>query len=113
MAQRAAELQSTLAELMRVRSATLAASRHNVGLAGEVLRLAEEVRRRNGVSRDSAGDGNGDGDENGAERELRRAAKRSRQGWRTMKAVASAMVAGSGVDWAGDPVLVDIVLDVE
>lgn len=35
----------------------------------------------------------------------------SRQRWRVVKGVASAVVAGSGVDWARDDVLCDIVLD--
>jgi hypothetical protein len=39
--------------------------------------------------------------------------KSSRQRWRIIKGTASAMIAGSGVDWSRDPHLVDIVLDNE
>lgn len=37
--------------------------------------------------------------------------KGSRQRWRVVKGTASAIVAGSGVDWARDAELRDIVLD--
>ncbi len=37
--------------------------------------------------------------------------KMSRQKWRIMKCTASATIAGSGIDWARDPNLLDIVLD--
>ena len=33
--------------------------------------------------------------------------------WRMMKSVVAAIVAGSGVDWASDPNLLEIVLDAE
>ena len=33
--------------------------------------------------------------------------------WRMMKSVAAAIVAGSGVDWASDPHLLETVLDAE
>lgn len=39
--------------------------------------------------------------------------KSSRQKWRIIKGTASATIAGSGIDWARDPTLVDIVLDSE
>ena len=37
--------------------------------------------------------------------------KISRQRWRIMKGTASATIAGSGVDWARDPKLLEIMLD--
>jgi hypothetical protein len=37
--------------------------------------------------------------------------KTGRQRWRIMKETASATIAGSGIDWARDPKLLDIVLD--
>lgn len=37
----------------------------------------------------------------------------SKQRWRVIKGVAAGVVAGSGVDWAGDDELCDIVLDPE
>ena len=39
--------------------------------------------------------------------------KSSKQRWRVMKGTASAVVAGSGVDWAGDEKLRGLVLEVE
>jgi len=38
------------------------------------------------------------------------AMKSSRQKWRIMKETTSATIAGSGVDWARDPALLEIVL---
>jgi hypothetical protein len=43
--------------------------------------------------------------------ELESSVKISRSRWRIMKGTASAVVAGSGVDWARDPVLRELVLD--
>lgn len=37
----------------------------------------------------------------------------SKQKWRVMKGTASGVVAGSGVDWAGDSELRDVVLESE
>lgn len=45
--------------------------------------------------------------------ELEQALKTSRQRWRIMKGTASAVVAGSGMDWARDEVLRELVLDNE
>ena len=45
--------------------------------------------------------------------ELEASMKTSRQRWRIMKGTASATIAGSGVDWARDPKLLEIVLDNE
>ena len=43
--------------------------------------------------------------------ELERDVKTSRQRWRIMKGTASGTIVGSGVDWARDPKLLEIVLD--
>ena len=45
--------------------------------------------------------------------ELRHDAATARRRWRIMKSVVAAVVAGSGVDWAGDATLQDLVLDEE
>lgn len=42
--------------------------------------------------------------------ELELAMRSSRRRWRVMKGTASAAIAGSGVDWAREPKLVEIVL---
>lgn len=39
--------------------------------------------------------------------------KTSRQRWRVMKGITSGVVSGSGVDWARDETLLDLVLDPE
>ena len=44
---------------------------------------------------------------------LRDDAAIARRRWRTMKSVVAAVVAGSGVDWAQDDTLRDLVLDEE
>ena len=45
--------------------------------------------------------------------EMEQEVKGSRQRWRVMKGTASAVVAGSGVDWASDERLRGLVLEVE
>jgi hypothetical protein len=45
--------------------------------------------------------------------ELEASMKISRQRWRIMKGTASATIVGSGVDWARNPKLLEIVLDPE
>lgn len=45
--------------------------------------------------------------------ELRNEAATARRKWRIMKSVVAAVVAGSGVDWARDDSLRDLVLDDE
>lgn len=45
--------------------------------------------------------------------ELERSLKVSRQRWRIMKGTVSGVVAGSGIDWARDPELRELVLDDE
>lgn len=93
-------------ELTKVQSDTLRASRRNVGLAAELLELAAEVKRKKAAPLDNPK----------TQREVKRLEEQvqsSRQRWQVMKGVASAVVAGSGVDWARDDVLRDIVLDPE
>lgn len=43
--------------------------------------------------------------------ELDAEVKASRQKWRIMKGTASGTIVGSGIDWARDPGLLEIVLD--
>lgn len=45
--------------------------------------------------------------------ELEEQLKASKRKWRIMKGTASATIVGSGVDWARDPMLLEIVLDDE
>ncbi|KAF3012813.1 hypothetical protein E8E14_008023 [Neopestalotiopsis sp. 37M] len=91
-------------DIMDVRSRTLQLSRQNVDLAAQVLDLAGEAEKRKAAAIE---------DTEQAEQiaQLEQEVKASRQRWRVMKATASAIVAGSGVDWAGDEQLRSIVLD--
>lgn len=91
-------------DIMDVRSRTLQLSRQNVDLAAQVLDLAGEAEKRKAAAIEDAEQ---------AEQiaQLEQEVKASRQRWRVMKATASAIVAGSGVDWASDEQLRSIVLD--
>lgn len=106
IAQQSTEMRGVLDQIAEVESESLRVSRKNVELAGEVLRLAEEA---NQGKEDAIEDQNAKAEIERLERELRV----SRQRWKVMKGTASAVVAGSGVDWAGDAELREIVLDPE
>ena len=82
------------------------ATRENVALASQVFDLADQVKRKKGsrpndpkVLREIE--------------KLEQDVKTSGQRWRVIKGVASGVVVGSGVDWARDDALCDIVLDPE
>lgn len=109
VAAQSAAAKQVLAQLTDAESEALRAARRNRDLAAEVLRLAREADRgRAGAV--------GTGDDPAAEAqiaELERRLAASRRKWRVMKGTASGIVAGSGVDWASDPVLRDVVLDPE
>jgi hypothetical protein len=91
-------------ELTEVKVEAIQTSQRNVELAAEVLDLAERANRdrAQGVENPETKE-----EIEGLEREV----KASRQRWKVMKGTASAVVAGSGVDWVRDLELRDIVLD--
>lgn len=71
-------------------------------LAATVLELAERAKE----------EGNVEDEETKEEMErLETEVKMSRQRWKVIKGTASAIVAGSGVDWVGDDELREMVLD--
>lgn len=110
VAAQSAAARQALAQLTDAESEVLRASRRNRGLAAEVLRLAREA------DRSGAGSAGAEGGGDAAEAQVAQLEKRlaaSRQKWRVMKGTASGIVAGSGVDWAADPALRDVVLDPE
>lgn len=79
-------------------------SHQNVDLAAEVLRLAEKTHQNETATVDNER----------LKREtvsLEHELKTSRQRWKVMKGTASAIVAGSGIDWARNERLRDMVLD--
>ncbi|KAJ8058313.1 hypothetical protein OCU04_012504 [Sclerotinia nivalis] len=96
--------QSSREELINESNENIITGRKNIELATKMMALAEEA--------------NSQGKENIQDSEVRAqldelegAMKNSRQRWRIMKNTASAVVVGSGVDWARDPKLLEIVLD--
>lgn len=91
-------------ELTSIQIETIRVSRRNVQLASEVLELAEAANQDKAQTID---DQAMQEEISRLEREL----KASRQKWKIMKGTASAVIAGSGVDWVKDQELRDIVLD--
>ncbi|RYP89220.1 hypothetical protein DL770_004518 [Monosporascus sp. CRB-9-2] len=111
LAKQSAELRALLDELAEVEGRSLRLGRENADLAAEALRLAGEANRRN----NGTGEPWADADPDLAAEivELEAQVRASRKRWRVVKGTASAFVAGSGVDWARDAELRDIVLDAE
>lgn len=96
-----------LDEITEVESQSLRLGRENVDLASQLLELAEQTNRSKAEAIEMD-------PERAAEiRRLSDQVKLSRQRWRVLKGTASAVVAGSGVDWSRDAGLRDIVLDPE
>lgn len=101
---RTAELQSLVNRIRHVEVDAIKISRENRVLAAEVLRLAEQANPSHANMQL----------EPGTQKELQRLEKEvksSRQKWKVIKGTASAVVAGSGVDWTRDEQLTDMVLD--
>ncbi|KAI0875218.1 centromere protein H (CENP-H)-domain-containing protein [Hypoxylon argillaceum] len=99
------ELHSLLSDLTDVEVRSLHLNRENVTLAERLLDLAKET------DQGRAGLLSGDSEHAIEIARLEAEVKGSRQRWRVLKDTASAIVAGSGVDWARDAELKDIVLD--
>ncbi|KAI9791763.1 MAG: hypothetical protein M1816_003573 [Peltula sp. TS41687] len=98
-----AELSSTKATLMAAEVELIRTNQHNAGLASTLSQLVEETRSRPEE----------DPKVMSALKKLRAEARNSRMKWRVMKSVVSATVAGSGLNWALDDELRDLVLDDE
>lgn len=98
------ERQRICDQLTTVQVETQCIARRNVELASEVLRLAgtDNQNKAGSIVRPATKD---------ALTRLEKELKASRQKWKVMKGTASAVVAGSGVDWAKNPDLRNIVLD--
>jgi hypothetical protein len=93
----------TKRELLRVEADNVTTNRQNADLAAQMITLTKEAdtQKRSDMPRK-------------AQRELAEMdanVKLSRQRWRIMKGTASGTIVGSGVDWARDPGLLEIVLD--
>ncbi|CZR62042.1 uncharacterized protein PAC_11939 [Phialocephala subalpina] len=93
-------------ELIQVQTEHIATSRQNAELATTMIALAEEAstQRKEDISDPKARQ---------QLDKLEESLKISKRRWRIMKGTASATIVGSGVDWARDPRLLEIVLDDE
>ena len=99
-------LQMLLKETARLSADNIRAMERNRCLTATLLTLAKRVQlREDEVSKDARFD---------AQLEvLRQDAATARRKWRMMKSVVAALVAGSGIDWARDDDLRDLVVDEE
>lgn len=102
----ASKLVSTQRAMNAATQAAIAASRKNRELAATMLALAEDMKAQSAKDvedprlRDQV---------NAMERELRE----SRRRMKTLKGVLSAMIVGSGINWAADESLTELVMDDE
>lgn len=93
-------------QLTKVESEHIVVARKNVELATTMLGLAEQMKSHKQAEIE-------DPQIRQQLDELEASMNVSRQRWRIMKGTASGTIAGSGVDWARDPKLLEIVLDEE
>ncbi|RFU36007.1 hypothetical protein B7463_g408, partial [Scytalidium lignicola] len=98
------KVKSAQEELIRVESQNVVAAKKNIELSTAMLELSQRVKSQ---SKEDIQDPK----VRGQLHELEGAMKESRQRWRIMKGTAGATIVGSGIDWARDPALLDIVLD--
>ena len=95
-----------LKETATLSADNIRAMERNRSLTATLLTLAKKVQaRQDEVSKDARFGTQLD--------ELRQDAATARQRWRIMKSVVAALVAGSGIDWARDDNLRDLVVDEE
>lgn len=99
-----ADLQTARGSLAGLEVENLHASQRNTSLATKVLELAEITHSQTPESVES-------GQYKGSIDILESKVDSSRRRWRVMKGAASAIVAGSGIDWVRDERLRDLVLD--
>jgi hypothetical protein len=98
------KVQSARKELENVEHENVVIAQKNVELSSRMLALAEET---NSQRKEDINDPKARHQLDELEGEM----KISRQRYRIMKGTASATIAGSGIDWARDPRLSEIVLD--
>lgn len=93
-------------ELNQVQTEYIVTSRKNAELAATMIALAEEAsaRKKEDISDPKARQ---------QLEKLEESLKVSKRRWRIMKGTVSATIVDSGVDWARDPKLLEIVLDDE
>ncbi|TVY65618.1 hypothetical protein LSUE1_G008543 [Lachnellula suecica] len=101
-----AKVLSTRNQLMAAETEHVIKARENAETAGRMLALAEEASTQ-------TKEGIDDVEVREQLDALEMEVKTSRQMWRIMKGTASGTIVGSGVDWARDPKLLEIVLDID
>ena len=106
MAKQALHIGALRSDLTEAQAETTHVCSRNVELAAVLFDLANKVKEKQSGHLDNPSTR---GEVTGLEDEV----KASRQRWRVVKGVASGVIAGSGVDWARDDELRDIVLDPE
>ncbi|KAK3383918.1 centromere protein H (CENP-H)-domain-containing protein [Lasiosphaeria ovina] len=98
------DLQEATDRLADLESLGFKASQRNVLMAAEILRLQNNTRDQEPAMNDSVHISFGTG-------RLENEMRASRQKWRVVKGTTSAIVTGSGIDWARDKQLRNMVLD--
>jgi hypothetical protein len=99
-----ADFEAARGSLADLEIESLHATQRNTELATEALQLAERTHGQNPESVKS-------GQFKGGISILENKVDSSRRRWRVMKGAASAIVAGSGIDWVRDERLRELVLD--
>ena len=100
------ELTSTMAALTEAEVENIQTMKRNAELTGVMLRLIEETKSRAEEAID-------DPQIRSRFEKLKEDTRISRMRWRIMKSVVSATVAGSGLNWAQDDELRELVVDDE
>ncbi|KAF4971052.1 hypothetical protein FZEAL_9930 [Fusarium zealandicum] len=106
VAEQAAETGKVWNDLTAVQSETLRVARQNVASTAELFELAEEAKQKKRVPATNS-------KMMQEQEKLEADVKASKQRWRLMKGVAGGIIAGSGIDWARDDELLEVVLDPE
>jgi hypothetical protein len=106
VAQSAAEMADIQRQRTEVQSKTLQVRRKNVELAAELLEVTNQLKAKT--------ERNWEGSSRWEElRQVQEQLKASERRLRIIKGVASGIIVGSGVDWAADEELCQIVLDLD
>ncbi|EFW98455.1 hypothetical protein CMQ_4307 [Grosmannia clavigera kw1407] len=108
VAQQAGARRAVLERHVAVAAESCRVRRQNQALAEQLHRQLAEA-----VEDDSAGGDKNNDTHDDELTQLQQELKASRQRWKLIKGTASAVVVGSGVDWARDPELQNLVLDPE
>ena len=106
VAKHATESRSIQDESIETSSEATRISRKNIILTEQLLNLKQKLNEKR-----AGGELNAEA--RGQINEINQQLQLSRRRWKVVKGVVSAMVVGSGVDWASDPKLIDMVLDLE